>query len=77
MNKHSSFLRKFLNYGQKCSITLGPDSQNLDLYLNVVHFSASVLIRYLWQLKTVVFLHRCLIYAILLLFGCGGFMYFG
>ncbi len=30
-------------------------------------FSAQVLIRYMWQLKTVVFLHRCLICAVLLL----------
>jgi len=29
-------------------------------------FSTPVLIRYLWQLKTVVFLHWCLIHAILL-----------
>ncbi len=31
------------------------------LYLNVVHFLTPVLIRHLWQLKTVVFLHWCLI----------------
>jgi hypothetical protein len=29
-------------------------------------FSTPVLIRHLWQLKTVVFLHWCLIYAVLL-----------
>jgi hypothetical protein len=29
-------------------------------------FSATVLIRHLWQLKTVVFLHYCLIHAVLL-----------
>jgi hypothetical protein len=31
-------------------------------------FSTLVLIRHLWQLKTVVFLHRCLIRAVLLLY---------
>jgi hypothetical protein len=34
--------------------------QNYNLYLNADHFLTSVLIRHLWQLKTVVFLHRCL-----------------
>jgi hypothetical protein len=36
------------------------------LYLNDVHFSTPVLIRPLWQLKIVIFLHRCLIHAVLL-----------
>ncbi len=40
--------------------------QNSNLFLNVAHFSTPVLIRHLWQLKTVVFLHRCLICALLL-----------
>jgi hypothetical protein len=31
--------------------------QSYNLYLNVVHFLTPVLIRHLWQLKTVVFLH--------------------
>jgi hypothetical protein len=31
--------------------------QSYNLYLNVVIFSIPVLIRHLWQLKTVVFLH--------------------
>jgi hypothetical protein len=35
--------------------------QNFNLYLNVVHFLTPALIRHLWQLKTVVFLQRCLI----------------
>ncbi len=39
--------------------TSGGKSSNL--YLNVVHFSTPVLIRYLWQPKTVVFLHWCLL----------------
>ncbi len=38
--------------------------QSYNLYLNVVHFLTPVLIRYLWQLKTVVFLHWCLICAV-------------
>jgi len=42
--------------------------QSYNLYLNVVHFSTPVLIRYLWQIKTVVFLHWCLIHAVLLHF---------
>jgi hypothetical protein len=38
--------------------------QSYDLFLNVVHFLTPVLIRHLWQLKTVVFLHWCLICAV-------------
>ncbi len=34
-----------------------------NLHLNVVHFSTPVLIRHMWQLKTVVILHWCLIRA--------------
>jgi hypothetical protein len=41
--------------------------QNSNLYLSIVHFSTPVLIRQLWQLKTVVFLHSCLLFAALLL----------
>ncbi len=40
--------------------------QSSNLYINVVHFSTPVLIRHLWQLNTVVFLHWCLICALLL-----------
>jgi hypothetical protein len=35
--------------------------QSSNLYLNVVHFSTPVLIRHMWQLKTVAFLLWCLI----------------
>jgi hypothetical protein len=35
--------------------------QGSNLYLSVVHFLTPVLIRHLWQLKIVVFLHWCLI----------------
>jgi hypothetical protein len=38
--------------------------QSCNLYLNVVHFLTPVLIRHLWQLKTVDFLHWCLICAV-------------
>jgi hypothetical protein len=38
--------------------------QSYNLYLNVVHFLTPVLISHLWQLKTVVFLHWCLICAL-------------
>jgi hypothetical protein len=39
--------------------------QSCNPYLNAVHFfSAPELIRNLWQLKTVVFLHCCLICAV-------------
>ncbi len=41
--------------------------QRSDLYFNIVHFSTPVLIRHLWQLKTVVFLHWCLLCALLLI----------
>jgi hypothetical protein len=39
--------------------------QSSNLYLNVVHFFQHVLIRYLWQHKLVVFLHWCLICAVI------------
>ncbi len=39
--------------------TSGGNSSNL--YLNVVHFSISVLIRHLWKLMTLVFCHWCMI----------------
>ncbi len=35
--------------------------KSFNLYLNVFIFSTTVSIRHLWQLKTVVFLHWCLI----------------
>jgi hypothetical protein len=38
--------------------------QSSNLYLNVVHFLTLVLIRHLWQLKTIVFLQWCLIHAV-------------
>ncbi len=41
-------------------------SQSSNLYLNVVDFSTPELGRHLWQLKTIVFLHWCLICAVLL-----------
>ncbi len=34
-------------------------------YLNVVNFSTPELIRHLWQLKTLVLLHWCLICAVM------------
>jgi hypothetical protein len=40
--------------------------QSSHLYLNVVHCSTPMLIRHLWQLKTALFLQRCLICAVLL-----------
>jgi hypothetical protein len=40
--------------------------QSSNLYLNVVHFLTPALNRYLWQIKTVVFLHWCLICTVLL-----------
>jgi hypothetical protein len=40
--------------------------QSSNLYLYVVHFFLHHLIRHLWHLKTVVFLHWCLIHAALL-----------
>ncbi len=45
-------------------VTSGGKSSSL--YLNVVHFLTLVLIRYLWQLNTIVSLHCCLICAFLL-----------
>ncbi len=46
------------------TLTFGGQSSNL--FLNVAQFFMPVLIRHLWQLKTVVFLHWSLIFAILL-----------
>ncbi len=40
--------------------------QSSNLYLNVAHFLTPVLNRHLWQLKTVVSLHWCLICTVLL-----------
>jgi hypothetical protein len=40
--------------------------QGSNLYLKAVIFSTLVLIRHLWQLKTVLFWHWCLIHALLL-----------
>jgi hypothetical protein len=37
---------------------------SLNLYLNIVHFSTPVVIRHLWWLETVVFLHWCIICAV-------------
>jgi len=37
--------------------------QSSNLYLTVAHFLTLGLIRHLWQLKTVVFLHWCLLCA--------------
>jgi hypothetical protein len=43
-----------------------PGGQSSNTLLNVAPFLMPVLIRHLWQLKTVVFLHWCLIHAALL-----------
>ncbi len=40
--------------------------QSSNLYLNVVDFFNTSVHRHLWQLKTVVLMHRCLICAVLL-----------
>jgi hypothetical protein len=40
---------------------------SFSLSLNVVHCSTQMLIRHLWQLKTVVFPHWCLICVVLLI----------
>jgi hypothetical protein len=60
---------KYVNSCFNTNISLYSESsggQNCNLYLNVAHFSTPVLIRHLWQPKTVVFLHRCLMRAVLL-----------
>jgi hypothetical protein len=41
--------------------------QSSNLFLNVVHFLTPLLIRHLCQLTTVVFLHWCLIWAVVLI----------
>jgi len=44
-----------------------PGGQSSNLYLNVVHFLTQVLIRHLWQLKTIFSLHWCLICVVVLI----------
>jgi hypothetical protein len=44
--------------------------QKSNLYINVVNFSSPGLIGHLWQFKIVVFLHRCLLCAVLLILEC-------
>ncbi len=66
-NKMEQHALKFVNNCLNTNIysyleTSGGQSSNQ--YLNVVHFSTPVLIRHLWQLKTVVFLHWWLIHAV-------------
>jgi hypothetical protein len=65
MEQHA--LKKMFEY-QHFSYLETSDDQSSSLHLNVVHFLALVLIRHLWQLKTIVFLHWCLIHAVLLHF---------
>ncbi len=54
-----------INMTVKSFMIQTPAGQSSNLYLIVVHFSTLVLIRHLWRLKTVVFLHWCLIHAVL------------
>ncbi len=49
-----------------CSYLETAGGQSYNLYLNVVHFFKPVLIRHLWHLKTVIFLHWCIIHVVLL-----------
>jgi hypothetical protein len=66
MEQHTSkIVNNYLNTNIYSYLeTSGGQSSNL--YLNVVHFSTPVLIRHLWQIKTVVFLHWCLRCVVLL-----------
>jgi hypothetical protein len=60
MEQHAKKVNNFLNTNIYSYLeTSGGQSSNV--YLNVVHFSTPVLIRHLWQLKTAVLLHWCLI----------------
>jgi hypothetical protein len=47
-----------------CLETSGGKSSNL--YLSIIHFFNTSEIRHMWQHKTVVFLHWCLIHSVLL-----------
>jgi hypothetical protein len=58
---HNCLNTNIYSYQETCG------GQSSNLYLNVVTFSTPVLIRHLRQLKTVVFLHWCLISVALLL----------
>jgi len=65
MKEHTLKCKQLFEY-QHILLIETPGGQSSNLYLNVVHFLTPVLIRQLWQLKTVVFLHCCLIHAVLL-----------
>jgi hypothetical protein len=78
VNNHTKRYNSQLPFGTQMATNLETNiysyletsgGQSSNLYLNVVHFFNKVLIRHLWQLKTVVFLHWCLIHAALLTFG--------
>ncbi len=72
--KHSSLLRHGIEqHVNNClhtnisSYLETSGGQSSNLYLNVIHFFKTSINQTLWQLKTVVFLHWCLICAHLLL----------
>jgi hypothetical protein len=65
MKEHTLKCKQLFEY-QHILLIETPGGQSSNLYLNVVHFLMPVLIRHLQQLKTVVFLHCCLINAVLL-----------
>jgi hypothetical protein len=50
-----------------CSYLETSGGHIFNLYLNVVHFFNTTVSRHLWQLKTVGFLHCCLIRVVLFL----------
>ncbi len=63
MEQHT--LKNVINCWNTSIYSQSSGGQSSSLYLNVVHFSTPVLIRHLCQLKTVVFLHWCHIWAVL------------
>jgi len=67
MNKWKSHFKVFYNClnANIYSYLKTSGGQSSNLYLNLVHFFNTSVIRHLWQLKTVVFLHWSLICALL------------
>jgi hypothetical protein len=72
VNYHDTFIilapdsSTFPGFKLKCFVYKYVFGKYLKLYLNGVHFLTSVLIRLLWHLKTVVFLHRFLICTVIM-----------
>ncbi len=66
MEQHALVIVNNCLYTKIYSYLESSGGQSFNIYLNVVHFLTPILIRHLWQLKTVAFLHLCLLHAVVL-----------